>query len=108
MALTFAEKVLAKAAGLSSVVPAQIVTVRPDHLLTHDNTSAIVGKIEKDLEKYGLVSTELPVIVLDHVIPASDEKTSTGHRKVREFVKKYGVKHFFDVGTGVCHQVIVE
>jgi homoaconitate hydratase family protein len=108
VAHTFAEKVLAKVAGLSGVVPAQIVTVRPDHLLTHDNTSAIVGKIEKDLEKYGLVSQDLPVIVLDHVIPASDEKTSTGHKKVREFVRKYGVKSFYDVGTGVCHQIVVE
>jgi homoaconitate hydratase family protein len=108
MALTFAEKVLARAAGVPSVVPAQIVTVRPDHLLTHDNTSAIVGKIEKDLEKYGLVSRDLPVIVLDHVIPACDEKTSTGHKKVREFVRKYGVKNFYDIGTGVCHQIVVE
>jgi len=108
MGQTFAQKVLARAAGLPSVVPGQIVTVRPDHLLTHDNSSAIVGKIEKDLETHGLVSTGLPIIVLDHVIPASDEKTATGHRKVREFVRKYRVEHFFDVGVGVCHQVVVE
>lgn len=108
MAYTFAEKVLARAAGVGSVVPGQIVTVRPDHLLTHDNTSAIVGKIEKDLEKYGVVSTEMPIVVLDHVVPASDEKTATGHKKVRDFVAKYKIKHFHDVGVGVCHQVVVE
>lgn len=108
MGQTFAQKVLARAAGVRSVVPGQIVTVRPDHLLTHDNTSAIVGKIEKDLEKYGVVSTELPIIVLDHVIPAPDEKTATGHKKVRDFVAKYKIKHFYDVGVGVCHQVVVE
>ena len=108
MGHTFAEKVLARAAGLGSVVPGQIVTVRPDHLLTHDNTSAIVGKIEKDLEKHGVVSKDLSIIVLDHVIPASDEKTATGHKKVREFVAKYGIRHFYDVGDGVCHQVVVE
>jgi len=108
MGMTFVEKVLAGKAGVDSVVPGQIVTVRPDHLLMHDNASAIVGKIEKDLERWGLVDRELPVIVLDHVIPASDEKTAAGHKKVREFVRKYWVRHFYDIGYGVCHQVVVE
>jgi homoaconitate hydratase family protein len=108
MGQTFAQKVLAKAAGLAEVAVGQIVTVKPAHLLTHDNTSAIIGKIDKDLAEFGLVSQDLPIIVLDHVIPASDEKTATGHAKVRKFVAKYGVKHFFDIGEGICHQVVVE
>jgi len=49
MGMTFAQKVLARAAGLDSVAPGQIVPVRPDHLLTHDNTAAIIGKIGDDL-----------------------------------------------------------
>ena len=35
MAQTFAEKILAKKAGWDEVVPGQMLTVRPDHLLTH-------------------------------------------------------------------------
>lgn len=108
MGKTFAEKVLAERAGVSEVVPGQIVTVRPDHLLTHDNTSAIVGKVAKDLETYGLIRKELPVIAIDHVVPAVDEKTAQGHAEIRAFVEKYGVEHFFDVGEGVCHQLVVE
>lgn len=46
MGKTFAEKLLAHRAGVPSVEVGQIVTVKPDHLLTHDNTSAIVGKVE--------------------------------------------------------------
>jgi len=105
---TFAEKVLARKSRLEKVVPGQIVTVRPDHLLAHDNTAAIIEKIGRELEQYGLVSTDIPVIVLDHVIPAADEKTAAGHKLVREFVKKHRVKNFFDIGTGICHQVFVE
>ncbi len=108
MGMTFAERVLARAAGLTEVVPGQIVAVRPDHLLTHDNTSAIIGKIEEDLDAYGVVSRDLPIIVLDHVVPAANEKTATGHSKVREFVRKHGLRNFYDAGTGVCHQVVVE
>jgi len=108
MGKTFAEKVLAKKAGLDEVVPGQIVTVRPDHLLMHDNTSAIVSKVSEDLKTYGLVSPDLPIIAIDHVVPAVDEKTALGHAKIREFVETYGVRHFFDVGEGVCHQIVVE
>ena len=105
---TFAEKILARKSGLKYVVPGQIVTVKPDHLLTHDNTSAIIGKIPDELEEYGVVDKELPVIVLDHVIPAANEKTASSHKQIREFVKKNKIKNFFDAGTGVCHQVVLE
>jgi len=108
MPLTFAEKVLARKAGLSRVVPGQIVTVKPDHLLMHDNTSAIVAKVAEDLKAYGLVDRRLPVIAIDHVVPAVDEKTALGHAKIRQFVREYGIAHFFDVGEGVCHQLMVE
>jgi len=109
MAKTFAEKMLALKGGVAGgVVPGQLVTVKADHLLTHDNTAAIIGKISGDLETYGVVDKEFPVIVLDHVIPAVDEKTATNHKKVREFVKRFGIKHFYDCGEGICHQVVME
>jgi homoaconitate hydratase family protein len=108
MGFTFAEKVLARAAGRSGARAGEILFLSPEHLLTHDNTSAIIGKIALELDRYGLISPDLPVIVLDHVIPAADEKTATGHKKVREFARKYGLPHFFDVGEGVCHQIVIE
>ncbi len=108
MGMTFAEKVLARKGGLTEVSPGRIVMVRPDHLLTHDNTAAIIGKIGPELEAHGVVDPGLPVIVLDHVVPAANEKTATNHKRIRSFVQAHGVEHFFDVGAGVCHQVVVE
>jgi homoaconitate hydratase family protein len=108
MGMTFAQKVLARAAGLGQVLPGQIVTVKPDHLLTHDNTAAIIGKIGDELDTYGVVRPDMPVIVLDHVTPAANEKTATGHARVREFVRKHDLPNFYNVGTGICHQVVVE
>jgi homoaconitate hydratase family protein len=108
MDMTFAEKILAKYSNKKEVIPGQIVTVKPDHLLTHDNTAAIIQKIRPELDKYGVYSKDLPIIVLDHVIPAASEKTATNHKKIREFVKKFKIKNFFDVGFGVCHQIAVE
>lgn len=108
MGMTFAEKILVKYCGKKEVTSGQIVTVKPDHLLTHDNTAAIIQKIKPELEKYGVVNNDLSVIVIDHVVPAASEKTATNHKVIREFVKKYEIKNFFDVGVGVCHQVVVE
>lgn len=108
MGLTFAERVLAKKSGQAAVVPGQIVTVRPERLLSHDNTAAIVGKIKKELDTYGVASKDLHVVALDHVVPAATDKDAINHKRAREYVEKYGVRHFFDVGEGICHQLMVE
>jgi homoaconitate hydratase family protein len=107
MGETFAQKVLAVKSGAKRVEPGQIVTVRPDHLLMHDNAAPIVSKVGADLDKYGLFDRKVPVIVLDHVVPAANEKTATSHKKIREFVAKFGVTNFFDAGEGICHEIVV-
>lgn len=108
MGMTFAQKVLAQKSGNENVAVGQIVTVRPDYLLTHDNTAAIIGKIGDELDRYGVVRNDLNIIVLDHVIPAATEKNATGHKKIRDFVKKHDIQHFYDIGEGICHQVVYE
>jgi len=106
--MTFAEKVLARASEQERCVPGQIVFVRPAHLLTHDNTAAIIGKIGPELEHYGVHDKELPLIVLDHTTPAANEKVAIGHQAIRRFVERFELPHFYDVGEGICHQVVFE
>jgi 3-isopropylmalate/(R)-2-methylmalate dehydratase large subunit len=107
MASTFAEKVLAQRANLERVVPGQIVTVRPDKLLTHDNTSAIVQQFRK-IGVARMADPGMSVIVLDHVVPAADETHATNHKAIREFVSEQGIGAFYDIGEGICHQVMPE
>jgi 3-isopropylmalate/(R)-2-methylmalate dehydratase large subunit len=107
MGQTFAEKALARKAGLESVVPGQIVIVRPDKLLTHDNTSAISNKFRQiGLER--VADPRINVIVLDHVTPAANETYAISHKVTREFVAAQGIEAFYDVGEGICHQVLPE
>ncbi len=108
MKATFAQKILAGRSGRKAVEPGEIVTVPCDRLLMHDNASAIIGKIGPELDRYGIVSRELPVIVLDHVIPAATEKNAAGHKKIREFVSKFDLPYFYDIGEGICHQLMFE
>lgn len=107
MGKTFAEKILALKAGLNETVPGQIVTVQPDRLLTHDNTSAIA----KTFRKIGVdrvADPNMNVIILDHVTPAANETYAQSHKETREFVREQGIKAFYDIGEGICHQVLPE
>lgn len=106
MGKTFAEKALGKKAG-KEVVPGEIVMVKPDRLLSHDNTSAI----SKTFKSIGVKKVAYPdriVIVLDHCTPAATEKYAGNHKVIRQFVKEQGIKNFFDINYGICHQVFAE
>ncbi len=107
MGHTFVEKVLARKAGLDSVVPGQIVTVRPDKLLTHDNTAAISKKF-RQIGVERMADPDISVIVLDHVVPAANETYAINHKIIREFVVEQGISSFYDIGEGICHQVLPE
>lgn len=104
---TFAEKALARASGQSSVVAGQIVDARPDVILSHDNTAAI-WKIFRALGVARVKNPERLAITLDHAVPAPTTAHAQNHADVRKFVDEMGVTNFFEVGRGICHQVLSE
>ncbi len=109
MGMTFAEKVLAKKAGLSSVKPGDIVTVEPDRAMSHDN-AAPISKIFKSIGVEKVWNPEKIVIILDHAVPAPTDKHAKNHKDIRKFVAEQGIKYFYDVNSdgGVCHQLFCE
>jgi len=107
MGYTFAEKVLAHKSGLAHVKAGQIVVVKPDKLLTHDNTAAISQKF-KQVGVQKVADPMMHVVVLDHVVPAANATYATNHKIIREFVAEQGIPAFYDIGEGICHQVLPE
>ena len=107
MGHTFAEKTLAQKAGLDKTVPGQIVEVTPDVALSHDNTAAI-AEIFRKIGVARVARPDIHVIVLDHACPAPTTKHAQNHKTIRQFVAEQGLPHFYDVGRGVCHQVLAE
>lgn len=107
MGHTFAEKILAQKAGLAEVVPGQIIEVTPDAALSHDNTAPIAGIFRK-IGVARVARPDIHVVVLDHACPAPTTKHAQNHKVIREFVAEQGIEHFYDVGRGVCHQVLAE
>jgi len=103
---TLTEKVLGRKAG-KDVRAGEVVTVSPDYVLSHDNSAAII----QEFRKLGVKKVKAPgkiVIVLDHIVPAADEKYAQNHKTIREFVAEQAIPNFFDINTGICHQVLPE
>jgi 3-isopropylmalate/(R)-2-methylmalate dehydratase large subunit len=107
MGKTFVEKILANRAGKNSVVPGEIVVVKPDYVMSHDNSAAIYGKF-RQIGADSVFDSEQVLIILDHCVPAASEKYARNHQEIREFVNQYNIPNFFDINTGVCHQVVIE
>jgi len=103
---TLTEKVLGRKAG-KDVQAGEVITVSPDYVLSHDNSAAII----QEFRKLGVKKVRAPekiVIVLDHIVPAADEKYAQNHKSIREFVAEQGIPNFFDINAGICHQVLPE
>jgi len=104
---TFAEKVLARNAGFPSVKSGQVIDVFPDLVLSHDNTAAII-RIFREIGVERVKHPERLAVTLDHAVPAPTTQHAQNHAEIRRFVAEQGISHFFEVGRGICHQVLCE
>ena len=84
-----------------------IVSVEPDYVMSHDNAAAIANTFKK----IGVSKVKYPdrvVIILDHEVPAPKESSATNHKEIRTFVQEQGIRNFYDINHGICHQVFVD
>jgi 3-isopropylmalate/(R)-2-methylmalate dehydratase large subunit len=75
--------------------------------MSHDNTAAI----SKTFAKIGVDKVHDPdihLVVLDHCVPPANEAFANNHKQIREFVKAQGIRNFYDINNGICHQVMAE
>jgi 3-isopropylmalate/(R)-2-methylmalate dehydratase large subunit len=104
---TFAQKACARASGLPQVTIGAIVDARPDRILSHDNTAAI-ATIFTQFELEHVQDPEKLAITLDHSAPPPTPMHARNHAEIRDFVARQGIRNFFEVGRGICHQVLSE
>jgi len=104
---TFAQKALARAAGLDTVQIGQVVDAHPDVVLSHDNT-ADIRRTWLEFGRDRVVIPDKLAITLDHAVPAPTTKHAQNHAEIRAFVAEQGIRNFWEVGRGICHQVLSE
>ncbi|MBS7620229.1 3-isopropylmalate dehydratase large subunit, partial [Candidatus Bathyarchaeota archaeon] len=108
MGMTVSEKILARASGRDKVQPGEIVKAEVDLAMMPDLTTILSFKAMKEMGVDRVWDNEKVVIFLDHVAPASSLQAATVHRDIRKLVSEQGLKYFYDVNSGVCHQVLSE
>ena len=104
---TTVEKILARASGNAAVVPNQIVEVTPDFSYSHDYAAFAIDAFDH-MGATAVVSAKRIAIALDHGFPANTAREATDHRRIREFARKHEFLEFFEGGTGIAHQVMLE
>lgn len=107
MAMTASETLLARASGQRAVKPGDVVVIEPDVVLSHDNSAAI-AQLFAQLPQRRVKYPERLAITLDHAVPPPSPKHAQNHQAVRRFAREQGIKNFFEVGRGICHQVFCE
>jgi len=82
------------------------VSIRPRHVMTHDNTSPVMKKF-KAIGARRIRDPRQPVFALDHDIQNQAEENLKKYRAIEAFAREQGVD-FYPAGTGIGHQIMVE
>ncbi|RUP46974.1 homoaconitase [Jimgerdemannia flammicorona] len=82
------------------------VTIQPEHVLTHDNTGAVIPKFNT-IGATQFRSPRQPVFALDHDVQNKTEKNLTKYAKIESFAHQHGID-FYPAGRGIGHQIMIE
>jgi 3-isopropylmalate/(R)-2-methylmalate dehydratase large subunit len=105
---TFTEKRLSDRAG-SDVRAGDYVEASVDVAMAHDITGPLAFDVFDDVtgDDADLFAPDRTVFTIDHHAPADGVEAANNHNAVREFAAEHGA-HQYDVGDGICHQVLIE
>src|SRR5438034_10070444 len=110
MGLTLVEKIAARHAdGLAVgkvVRSGDFISIRPRHVMTHDNTGAVIPKF-KQIGATAVADPAQPVFAIDQDIQTVTPKNQEKYANIEKFAGQHGID-FYPAGTGISHQVMVE
>jgi len=110
MPQTAVEKIVqSHAVGLAAgqqVSAGDMVTVRPTHVLTHDNTGAILPKFAA-IGASCVADPGQPVFALDHNVQDTSTQNLDKYARIEAFAREQGIA-FHPAGAGIGHQLMLE
>src|SRR5437773_7179174 len=107
--MTLVEKLATRyAVGLGAgqtVRSGDFITIRPKHVMTHDNTGAVIPKF-KQMGATKIHDPRQPVFAIDHDIQNLSPENMAKYAKIAAFAKEHRID-FYPEGTGIAHQILV-
>jgi len=82
-----------------------VVSLRPRHVMTHDNTAAVMTKFAA-IGAAKIHDPRQPVFAIDHDIQNRSDTNLAKYRKIEAFAKEHDID-FYPPGTGISHQIMV-
>jgi len=82
------------------------LSIRPAHVMTHDNTGAVIPKF-KSIGAARIADLRQPVFTLDHNVQDTSEANLAKYAKIETFAHEMGVD-FYPAGRGIGHQIMCE
>jgi homoaconitate hydratase len=83
-----------------------MVTIRPRHVMTHDNTSAVLAKF-RTIGADRVADPSQPVFALDHNVQDTSEGNLAKYAAIETFAREQGIA-FHPAGAGIGHQLMME
>ena len=104
---TLARKLIARAAGRSSVAVGDVAICRVDLAMIHDSGGP--RRVKPMLERLGrkVWDRDRVVVVTDHYVPADTDETRAIQALTRQWVRDEDIANFYDQ-QGICHVVLPE
>ncbi len=110
MAQNLVEKIAQKyAVGLPEghqIQSGDYISIQPAHVLTHDNTGAVMTKLES-IGASKMANPRQPMFALDHNVQDQGEANLKKYAGIEHFAADMGVD-FYPAGRGIGHQIMVE
>ena len=105
MPQTLAQKLIARAAGRSSVMPGEIVNCKVDLAMFHDSSGP--RRLKPMLEELGaeIWDKNKVVLVMDHYVPERDDASRKIVKIARDWARDQALPHVYD-SQGICHVVV--
>jgi homoaconitate hydratase len=82
------------------------VSIKPHHVMTHDNTAAVLDKFV-NFSIPRVMHPQQPVFTIDHNIQDTSDKNLLKYQRIQEFADKNGVD-YYPPKRGIGHQVMIE
>ncbi|CAD7767088.1 MAG: Methanogen homoaconitase large subunit [Candidatus Argoarchaeum ethanivorans] len=104
---TVSEKILSRAAGEKASAD-DFIEAGVDFAMAHDGTSVLAVKALREMNVSKVFDPEKIIIPFDHLAPANNETAANLQHDVRSWIEEQGIVNYYDVGEGVCHQILPE
>lgn len=106
MGQTISEKIISNHVG-KKVFAGELVISEVDGCMASDTTGPLTIKAFHEMGGKKVFNPDKCALIIDHAAPSPNERIANLHKMMRDFAKEQGMR-LFEIGEGICHQVMVE